>query len=667
MKKTGWGNTIKRALALSVSVMLAVSVSVPTAAAGQISGRTYSKASRPGARESGFSGSPGTDMGHGRISYPQRSYEHYDPGAMEKAMEDFADACSGEGREEDVSRLYDEIISEFDRLATLTYMAQITYDRDVSDEEAAGEQAYTSQMYDEMADKAASCLKNGLSSTYRPLLEEKMGSENAEAITYYEEYSGEELELRNREQELLREYDQLASGGFTVQLEDGDWTYERLETDTNLDTERYAEIDEALDMEKNRVLGNNFLELVKVRREIAELAGYDNYAQYAYHAIYGRDYTMEDAEDLCAYVKQEIVPLNESIWNVDVDSASYDALYGLEDSTTDQIVDTVGANIESVDPDLAQIFHYMKDLGLNDIQSPESGGERLESSYTVGFPSYHDAFVFITRNNTFQDYQALIHEFGHFGSYYYNTVPEFFLGFNVDICELQSQGLEILMSGYAKDMFGEGGEAYAFETLTDMLYTAIMACILQDFEKSVYSDPDMSLEDMNRRFKEVQDAYTSQYYSVQGDMCYDWVDIPHLFYSPLYYIGYGTSALSALDLWTMAQEDKESAVKTYKGILKEGLDAPYRETISRWGMRDVFDREQIADLAGDIRILKGLGTGGYEEDLPDDGWEENTYAPAKGETQFVIMLGIVTVILLQAAILAVGITIMWMLTREKKK
>ena len=33
------------------------------------------------------------------------------------------------------------------------------------------------------------------------------------------------------------------------------------------------------------------------------------------------------------------------------------------------------------------------------------------------------------------------------------------------------------------------------------------------------------------------------------------VDVSHLFYSPLYYMGYGTSALSALDLWTISRSD----------------------------------------------------------------------------------------------------------------
>ncbi|MFQ9704582.1 MAG: hypothetical protein ACLR0U_26285 [Enterocloster clostridioformis] len=122
---------------------------------------------------------------------------------------------------------------------------------------------------------------------------------------------------------------------------------------------------------------------------------------------------------------------------------------------------------------------------------------------------------------------------GHFSSYYYNSVPELFQGYSVDVCEVQSQGLEMLANQYAVDMFGEGAEAFEFESVTDMLYVTIMSCMLQEFEEAVYMEPDMSLEDMNRTFKEIQDSYHGWYYDVYDEgVCYDWVDVSHLFYSP---------------------------------------------------------------------------------------------------------------------------------------
>ena len=108
-------------------------------------------------------------------------------------------------------RLYDLSISEFDRLATMTYMAQIEYDKDVSNEAAAQEQAYTTDLYAELGDKAASCISRGLATSYANALEDRIGGEYVSMVEYYQEASQERQELDKKEQELLRQFAQLAA------------------------------------------------------------------------------------------------------------------------------------------------------------------------------------------------------------------------------------------------------------------------------------------------------------------------------------------------------------------------------------------------------------------------------------------------------------------------
>lgn len=695
MKKNAWKIVIRRLGAFAVAAILVVSV--PSCGAVQVqaevqarpeSGRQAEVQARPelghqaevqARSESGRQAvSPRMDRFFEGVDYSQRPYEHFSTSVLDKAMEDFELALSAQGQEEEVGRLYDLIISEFDRLATMAYMAQIMYDRDISDQEAAAEQAYTTQLYSEMGNKAAACLQKGLESSYRSLLETKIGKTYVPMIAYYEDYSQEELDLHNREEELIREYDQLASGGISVEYDGEQWDYERLAKEPDMSTEDYSEVNEALGRERNRILGGKYLELVKVRGEIAGSAGYDNYAEYAHETIYGRDYTLEDTKQLCRNVKDYIVVLSDDmwyLWSEDVDNASYDSLDLLEESTTEDILDTVGHGMDQMVPELGEIFQYMRDNHLYDIQAGEDGVERTAGSYTVGLPSYKDAFIFINRDNTFRDYQSLIHEFGHFCSYYYNTVPEMYQGFHVDVCEIQSQGLEMLSTRYAEELFGDGASAYAYETMTDMLYVAITACMIQEFEEAVYTTPDMTLDDMNRRFKEIQDSYDGWYYRVYGDMCYDWVDIPHLFYTPLYYIGYGTSALSTLDLWVLSGEDWDEAVDTYLGILNEGLDAPYRGTMARWDMKDVFNEEDIKDLSleltrlGEAGGMEGEDTvdgGQPEEEAPVVSPDRTSVAQSDRSVLFIILAGVGTVIVLQVLIISIGLVILWEIKKKRQ-
>ena len=624
--------------------------------------------------------------------YSQRPYERYDAALMEQVMADFEEACAAEGQEEEVLRLYEKLLEEFDRMSTMLYMAQLVYDRDVSDEGAASEQDYMADLYSKMGDEVSGCLKMGLESSYKQLLTEQMGEENAAYMQRHRETPQELTELNEKENDLLQEYNRLSAGECTVELEDGQWSYSRLEKEPGLSEERYEEIEEALIREKNRVLGGKYVELVRVRRRIAECRGYDNYAEYKYRAVYGRDYSMEEADKLCSYVKKQIVPLNDDIWNKDISQDSYDALDRLEESSEEDVLDIVGPAMEAVAPELGEIFRYMRSTGLCDMQSGEESENRNRGSYTVGLPSYGDAYIFLHRDNTFTDYQSLTHDFGHFITYYYNTVPELFMGYNVDVNEVQSQGLEMLATRYAKAMFGKGAEAYEFETVTDMLYVAITACMLQEFEEAVYTQPDMSLEEMNRKFGEIQDSYGAWYYQVYDeDMCYDWVDISHLFHSPLYYIGYGTSALSALDLWTLSREDWDGAVETYMGIVKAGMDAPYRETMAEYGLRDVFDGEELEALAMDVRRYQGLSGAARQEEepapedgslTPEDGSltpEDGSLTPEDGSlagpdtyqgpdiVDVMLVLGLGVVIVLQILILGVGIVIVWLLVKKRNE
>ena len=673
MSKEKWKRNIRRWPALALTLVMTLSIAACGAARGSLAGQAAGRCSDNLYGPAASFGDSGKV--HEGVPYSERPYEHYDPAVMEQAMADFEQACAVDGQDEEVLRLSDAIVDEYDRLATLTYMAQLKYDRDVSDEAAAAEQAYTTDIYSEMGDKAAACLKKGMNSSYKKILADRMGIENAPYIEYYRENSGELTELNRKEQELLREYDKLAAGDFTVELEDGQWSYSRLERETDLDTSRYSEVEDALVREKNRVLGTKFRELVQVRRQIAGLKGYDNYAQYSFEAVYGRDYTLQDAEGLCSDVKTSIVPLNNDIWYKDVAQESYDSLDLLEESSAEDILNAVGTAIGSVSPELGDIFQYMKENELYDIQSGEDGQDRVDNNYTVGLPSYGDAFIFINRTHTFTDYQSLIHEFGHFSAYYYNSVPELFQGYSVDVCEVQSQGLEMLANQYAADMLGQGAEAFEFESVTDMLYVTIMSCMLQEFEEAVYREPDMSLEDMNRTFKEIQDSYHGWYYDVYDDgVCYDWVDVSHLFYSPLYYMGYGTSALSALDLWSMSRRDWDSAVDTYMALLNEGLDASYRDTMYRSGLRDVFDSRDLESLAGDVRRLQGLEQDGQGADaLPQGETGREERKPGESSDSglravgLLVLGGICVILVVQVMILCTGFVIIWLIVRKKKE
>lgn len=663
MRMRGLKMTVKRLGALTGAFVLAISVTSYSTPQRWSSGMYFAL--------------QGTVLPQGDrrafVPYSQRVHEQYDPAVLEQAMAEFETACQTEGQEEAVSRLYDTLISEYDCLSTRVYMAQIAYDRDISEPAAAKEQAYTADLYMEMSEKVVMSIQKGLASSYHPLLSQKMGEERVTMVESYKPYTEAELELLKEEDQLIRKYEQLAASETSVNIDGELWTYDRLEDDDFLTSQAYGEIQEALSKERNRILGACLLELADVRRKQAAFYGFDSYSDYMYQLRYGRDYTLQDVSQLCEIVKREIVPLYNALCYADMDYSSYEELDKLENRSTKELLETTGTAVGSLSGELGDIFRYMRENELYDIQSDEPGKDRVEVDYTVRLPADGDGYIFLNRENTFRDYQALIHEFGHFSAYYYDKTPELYSGFVVDVMEIQSMGLELLATNYAGELAGEGGPAYACETVNDMFYNIISACMFNELEELLYENPNVELEDLNRRFKEIQDSYEGWYYQAYDDVCYDWVEVPHIFYDPMYYIGYGTASLTVLDLWALSQKNMEGAVDTYMGILKGGMEVPYRETAQRWGLRDIFDEEQVAELANEIRDYYGLETPKkVENEKPyEDERAGADETDLKEQNHVLITLGIMllggigAVIVLQLALVGMGGFIIWLLMKNK--
>ena len=62
-----------------------------------------------------------------------------------------------------------------------------------------------------------------------------------------------------------------------------------------------------------------------------------------------------------------------------------------------------------------------------------------------------------------------------------------------------------------------------------------------EFLAEVYSDPTLSLAEINARFKDISEAY-GYYYPEGQEESWFWARVPHNFQSPFYYISYAVSA-----------------------------------------------------------------------------------------------------------------------------
>lgn len=629
----GYGR-IKRAAALGLALFLAGGSARPALAGPE---QAWERQMAPA----------GTD-------YSQRPSGPPDSGAFDLAAGELAAAAQEEGQEENVRALYDRMMEELENLATLETMAYVRYSQDLGNENQAAEYDRAAELLSDAVIKAQDTLAAVYGTSYRPVLEERMGAA-AQELESYEKLPAELEAMYEEERALELEYDQASTAEYTIWNQGQEWSMENVNELLNVDYDRYMQVYGELERMRNQALGDIYVRLVQVRARIAAFCGYDSYSDYAYEQVYGREYTPEDTAGLYRPIKDSIFMLMTDCWY-----SQYDSLNGLAPYDTEELLDQVEPCIDQFDGRLGDIFSYMREHGLYDID--REMGESRAGSYTVGLPSYGDGFLFVTRLDNWEDYTSLFHEFGHFAAYCQDDTPWLYQNSIIDTCEIQSQALELLMMNDQEELFGERGEAVELQAVSDVLDALITGAMIDEFETRVYADPDMTLEEMNRLFGEINSSYDQWYFYNDGDSCYGWVDISHIFSQPLYYVSYAVSAYPALELWLQSKEDWDGAVGRYMELSALGVCAPYSEALEACGVDSIFEEGGLEAFSGQVYDALGL----YEDSGEwDDSWDTEA-AGERSPGTGAILLGIGMIVVLQTALLGTGLVILWAALRKRK-
>lgn len=549
------------------------------------------------------------DKIHLPVDYGDMVFTGFDETVLQDVLEEIQELYdSGALQKKDVQtrlrveELYESMKAELNNLTTQVSLLGIQYDANGAEEELADTSAELASRGSALYDQCYQALALLVDTPYQDIIEADEGEINIERLRNYEALSDRMFELHDEEERLVQSYDRvMAQPQVTV---DGEvWTEERLSS-ADLSNSEYRNISEQLEQAQNQEAGEIYRELIRVRTEIAEEAGYDNYIDYAYEVVYNRDYSLEDIQQVWKSVKKTIVPMEDYLME-GISSRDLRGLHRDARSDGEEILDAIQPFMGRIDPELGETFDFMRNHHLYDIEYSDS---KLYVGYTVGLPAYGTAFIFNQPYRNYQDYIDTIHEFGHFNETFHCVQHDLWADFNIDVGEIHSQGLTLLFTEYSDELFGEYGDAFSRIILWNMLDTIMDGCLYDEFQATVYQNPDMSLEEINRLYKELSEEYGYQYDEDEEEGYY-WIQVSHNFQSPFYYISYATSALSSLDLWLISLEDREQAVDIYLELAALSLSLPYRETIEEVGLRDIFRQETIPEMAKELRDYLGISAG----------------------------------------------------------
>lgn len=527
---------------------------------------------------------------HVQENFKNLQFERYDLTNAYAVMDDIQTLMTDTKNWEEVSYYINQLYYVIYDLQTYRTFAYIRYTQDITNETYDEDYQYMQSEYSEYVFKFRDIIKAVLKSSCGDLLSENMTQETVDSYLNDDSSSTSVTELLADETELQNEYNTAVNESYTVNIDGMNFSKSLLPQLYSLGSityDEYVNYMTEIYQKENAAVGKIFLELLSDRTKLAKALGKDSYIDYMYES-YGRDYSAEETEELCAAVKKYIVPIYTEL-AADVDSNAYYSV----NSTPEEKLSQLTKIIDEQYPDLGEALDYMLQYDMYDIAVSDT---KQDTAYTTEMVGFGAPFLFMNPTGTFWDFSALTHEFGHYyASYTLGFEDE--LNSNIDVSEIHSNSLELLFTNNYEELFGtEQGRELAYSTLIDALNGVIQGCMINEFESEVYSDPDMTLTEMNKLYNDLIVDYGLGETSSSGER-YSWVEISHIFLAPMYYISYAVSEVPALEIWSESLSDPEGATEAYEELVASGYDSGYLKLLEQCDLDSPFDEATISGLA----------------------------------------------------------------------
>ncbi len=496
------------------------------------------------------------------VDFNDMQYEHYELSRYDEFTQPIYDLAENGGTAEDFQTADYLMYEELAYVYTLYMIKSIESYRYPSDSEIQSELLYITDVAYDVYDECISALQTMASSEYYELMEVSYDESAISSLRDYESPTDEERELYSEEDALIQDY-------YMLMAED------------EPDYDALAEL---------------YVRLVAIKNEEAQLYGYGSYAEYAYESVYYREYTPTDAELLWQYVKDYIVPLlGENSSGIEEKFARL--YYSNEiDCSQDAVLESMAETLPKISQELVDAYDYMTRYNLCDC---ETGADKTDISFTALLYYANEPYIFTAGYDSLLDYSGLYHEFGHFVNYFYNESDLIFGAPDNDLCELQSQGMEAVFTFFYDDIFGsENADTMRNYMLLDLLYGIVEGAIFDEFQQRVYAEPDLTPDKVNEIYESVLSDYEYDSGYVSG---YSWIEVPHNFEMPFYYISYAVSALGTLELYEMCREDWDTGIDTYLSILALNTEvSAYSDVYGIDNFGDIFSENTYKKISENL-------------------------------------------------------------------
>lgn len=250
------------------------------------------------------------------------------------------------------------------------------------------------------------------------------------------------------------------SAAMTVTLDEEEMTLQKAARYLKLNErtkreEAYRKIQQRRLQDKT-ALNHLYTDLISIRHQVAQNAGFKNFRDYMFTSMGRFDYTVQDCFNFHSAVKQNIIPITnqfdaerkeklklESLrpWDLEVDTSGKEPLKPFENGN-DLLEKTIQC-FTKLRPYFGECLSIMKEMGHLDLESKKGkapGGFNYPL-YEIGVP-----FIYMNAVGTHRDLVTMVHEGGHAIHSFLTKDLELtpFKSFPSEVAELASMSMELL-------------------------------------------------------------------------------------------------------------------------------------------------------------------------------------------------------------------------------
>lgn len=542
------------------------------------------------------------DYKRGTIDFSKIEYKRPD---FEKVVSDFNEVCEAISENslpfESLLEMTEALEDGYSELITMRAYASIKSYQDASNAYWQEENEFISTNHPSFAQAVENLFVKAAASPHKDRFEEEyFGLGHLEKYLNGGKYTDQAVALMEKEAGLEAKYTSLSTATVTITYKFKKDTVDNILTfyadSLGKESAEYKKIEaeciEIYGTELQKVSESLLVDLFKVRREISDALGYESYSTHAYDTIY-HDYSEADflsfAEDIAKYVTPVYTKLSSYIFtqcNLPNKSIS-----------TSKLVNDVGNMIKDADAELYDIYSYMLQHSLFDIEP--ASVNRFDGAFTTYLDLYNAPFIFLATSGSVTDYTTLFHEFGHFADAYMNYSDQT----SLDLSEVSSQALEmLLLTELEGELSNQIAEKLRLCKIRDALECIIFQGFYATFEHIAY---DIPAEKISKESLTEAVILAAKKTGLNAEIInsLDFITIPHIFLYPFYVQSYTTSMTVALEIYFTELESPGEGFEAYKKLIdRENKDLTFEEELESVELTSPFSEDYLLSLADKIHF-----------------------------------------------------------------